>query len=119
MFDAVLGRLVLSFFDGNSEAYNKLRVGGPNEFDLVQADGFWPQLYFQEIYDHPNAPFVARFVGRATRFDGVSDGTTVNIPEHGYSFAPSAPVPTGRVSVFVKNERFVLGAADTPASPAK
>ncbi len=119
VFDAVLGRLVLSFFDGNSEAYNKLCVGGPNEFDLVQTDGFWPQLYFQEIYHHPNAPFVARFVGRATRFDGVSDGTTVNIPEHGYSFAPSAPVPTGRVSVFVKNERFVLGAADTPASPAK
>jgi len=41
-------RFVPSFFDGNSEAYNKLRVGGSNEFDLVQADGFWPQLYFRE-----------------------------------------------------------------------
>lgn len=41
-------KLVPSFFDGNSEAYNKLRVGGANEFDLVQADGFWPQLYFRE-----------------------------------------------------------------------
>ncbi|MGE3829857.1 MAG: PotD/PotF family extracellular solute-binding protein, partial [Parvibaculaceae bacterium] len=37
-----------SFFDGNSEAYNKLRVGGTKDFDLVQADGFWPKLYFRE-----------------------------------------------------------------------
>ena len=37
-----------SFFDGNSEAYNKLRVGGTKDFDLVQADGFWPSLYFRE-----------------------------------------------------------------------
>jgi spermidine/putrescine-binding protein len=41
-------KFVPSFFDGNSEAYNKLRVGGSKEFDLVQADGFWPQLYFRE-----------------------------------------------------------------------
>lgn len=39
---------VPSFFDGNSEAYNKLRVGGATEFDLVQADGFWPQLYHRD-----------------------------------------------------------------------
>ncbi|MDX6804808.1 ABC transporter substrate-binding protein [Terrihabitans rhizophilus] len=37
-----------TFFDGNSEAYNKLRVGGTRDFDLVQADGFWPGLYFRE-----------------------------------------------------------------------
>jgi spermidine/putrescine-binding protein len=37
-----------TFFDGNSEAYNKLRVGGTKDFDLVQADGFWPSLYFRE-----------------------------------------------------------------------
>lgn len=41
-------KFVTTFFDGNSEAYNKLRVGGAKEFDLVQADGFWPQLYFRE-----------------------------------------------------------------------
>ena len=41
-------KFVTSFFDGNSEAYNKLRVGGGKEFDLVQADGFWPQLYHRE-----------------------------------------------------------------------
>jgi len=34
-----------SFFDGNSEAYNKLKSGGTNDFDLVMADGFWPRLY--------------------------------------------------------------------------
>lgn len=33
------------FFDGNSEAYNKLRGGGTEDFDLVMADGFWPRLY--------------------------------------------------------------------------
>ncbi len=33
------------FFDGNSEAYNKLRAGGTDDFDLVMADGFWPRLY--------------------------------------------------------------------------
>ncbi|MCS0494432.1 extracellular solute-binding protein [Ancylobacter sp. MQZ15Z-1] len=37
-----------TFFDGNSEAYNKLRVGGTKDFDLVQADGYWPGLYFRE-----------------------------------------------------------------------
>lgn len=37
-----------TFFDGNSEAYNKLRVGGTKDFDLAQADGFWPGLYFKE-----------------------------------------------------------------------
>ena len=29
------------FFDGNSEAYNKLRGGGVKDFDLVMADGFY------------------------------------------------------------------------------
>ncbi len=36
------------FFDGNSEAYNKLRAGGTDDFDLVMADGFWPRLYGQQ-----------------------------------------------------------------------
>lgn len=33
------------FFDGNSEAYNKLKAGGTDDFDLVMGDGFWPRLY--------------------------------------------------------------------------
>lgn len=33
------------FFDGNSEAFNKLKAGGTSDFDLVMADGFWPRLY--------------------------------------------------------------------------
>jgi len=41
-------KLAPTFFDGNSEAYNKLRVGGTRDFDLVQADGFWPSLYYRE-----------------------------------------------------------------------
>ncbi|WP_417721571.1 ABC transporter substrate-binding protein [Salipiger sp.] len=41
-------RFTPTFFDGNSEAYNKLRVGGTRDFDLVQADGYWPGLYYGE-----------------------------------------------------------------------
>lgn len=33
------------FFDGNSEAFNKLKAGGTKDFDMVMADGFWPRLY--------------------------------------------------------------------------
>jgi spermidine/putrescine-binding protein len=36
------------FFDGNSEAWNKLRAGGTKDFDLVMADGFWPRLYAKQ-----------------------------------------------------------------------
>ena len=36
------------FFDGNSEAWNKLRAGGTKDFDLVMADGFWPRLYSKQ-----------------------------------------------------------------------
>lgn len=37
-----------AFFDGNSEAYNKMKAGGTADFDLVMADGFWPRLYFRD-----------------------------------------------------------------------
>lgn len=36
------------FFDGNTEAWNKLRSGGTEDFDLVMADGFWPKLYIRQ-----------------------------------------------------------------------
>ncbi|WP_426037852.1 hypothetical protein [Cypionkella sp. TWP1-2-1b2] len=58
-------KLVPSFFDGNSESCNKLRVGSANEFDLVQTDGFWPQLYFREglirAVDHTKASTTGYF----------------------------------------------------------
>jgi spermidine/putrescine transport system substrate-binding protein len=38
-------KLSSAFFDGNSEAYNKLKAGGTDDFDMVMADGFWPRLY--------------------------------------------------------------------------
>lgn len=41
------------FFDGNSEAYNKLRAGGTADFDLVMADGFWPRLYARQGLTQP------------------------------------------------------------------
>lgn len=41
------------FFDGNSEAYNKLKAGGTGDFDLVMADGFWPRLYGKQGLTQP------------------------------------------------------------------
>ena len=59
-------KFVTTFFDGNSEAYNKLRVGGDKEFDLVQADGFWPRLYFREKHiravDYTKVPSSAGYL---------------------------------------------------------
>ncbi len=59
-------KFVTTFFDGNSEAYNKLRVGGAKAFDLVQADGFWPQLYFREklirAVDYAGVPSSAHYL---------------------------------------------------------
>lgn len=37
-----------TFFDGNSEAFNKMKVGGTRDFDIVMGDGFWPRLYFRQ-----------------------------------------------------------------------
>ena len=37
-----------AFFDGNSEAFNKMKAGGTGDFDLVMADGFWPRLYLRD-----------------------------------------------------------------------
>ncbi|MGE3831208.1 MAG: PotD/PotF family extracellular solute-binding protein [Parvibaculaceae bacterium] len=42
-----------SYFDANSEAYNKLKAGGSTDFDLVMADGFWPRLYGKQGLTQP------------------------------------------------------------------
>ncbi|GGG68625.1 ABC transporter [Salipiger pallidus] len=48
-FEAEHGvKFTTTFFDGNSEAYNKLKLGGTRDFDLAQADGFWSRLYSRE-----------------------------------------------------------------------
>jgi spermidine/putrescine-binding protein len=71
-----------TFFDGNSEAYNKLRVGGTKDFDLVQADGFWPGLYFREklirAIDYKKIPNTANVypVFKPDRFKLLSDEKT-------------------------------------------
>ncbi len=41
-------RVSPAFFDGNSEAFNKMKAGGTADFDLVMADGFWPRLYYRD-----------------------------------------------------------------------
>ncbi|MBN9074429.1 MAG: extracellular solute-binding protein [Rhizobiales bacterium] len=78
-----------TFFDGNSEAYNKLRVGGTKDFDLVQADGFWPRLYFQEGLirgvDYSKMPSTENFfpIFKPDRFDILVDkasGTKFGVP---------------------------------------
>ncbi|HEX2529554.1 MAG TPA: extracellular solute-binding protein [Geminicoccus sp.] len=48
-FEAKFGATVSpAFFDGNSEAFNKMKAGGTGDFDLVMADGFWPRLYLRD-----------------------------------------------------------------------
>ncbi|WP_439622976.1 ABC transporter substrate-binding protein [Shinella sp.] len=72
-------KFVPTFFDGNSEAYNKLRVGGSKEFDLVQADGFWPQLYYREkllrTVDYAKVPNASGYLPefQAAAFDVLSE----------------------------------------------
>lgn len=46
-------RVSAGFFDGNSEAYNSLRAGGTEDYDLVMADGFWPRLYAKQGLTQP------------------------------------------------------------------
>lgn len=47
-FESQFGaKVAAQFFDGNSEAFNKMRAGGTSDFDLVMADGFWPRLYLK------------------------------------------------------------------------
>jgi spermidine/putrescine transport system substrate-binding protein len=75
-------KFVATFFDGNSEAYNKLRVGGAKEFDLVQADGFWPQLYHREklirSVDYSKMPSAANYLPefKAEAFKVLTDPTS-------------------------------------------
>lgn len=75
-------KFVATFFDGNSEAYNKLRVGGAKEFDLVQADGFWPQLYFREglirTVDYAHVPATAEYLPefQAEKFKVLTDAAS-------------------------------------------
>src|SRR3712207_8566264 len=37
--EAFKAKISPTFFDGNSEAFNKLKVGGTRDFDMVMADG--------------------------------------------------------------------------------
>lgn len=65
----------------------------------------------QAIYDHPETPFVARFVGKSTRFDGVIEpaGGSVRLLHYNYRLPVSgvtAPKAGAHVDIFVKNERF-------------
>ena len=65
----------------------------------------------QAIYDHPETPFVARFVGKSSKFQGVvgQDAKTVRLARHDYEFALPAGVTFragDAVDIFVKNERF-------------
>ena len=67
----------------------------------------------QTIYDHPPTPFVARFVGKSTRFEGAYDrnAKSVQLQKYDYSF-PYAELAerkgSAKVEIFVKNERFDL-----------
>ncbi|QND64248.1 extracellular solute-binding protein [Mesorhizobium loti] len=105
-------KFVATFFDGNSEAYNKLRVGGAKEFDLVQADGFWPQLYFRDglirSVDYAQVPSAANYLPEfhAEKFKVLTDpasGSKIGYPfcwgAYGitYNAAVVAPEKTGTI----------------------
>ena len=67
----------------------------------------------QTIYDHPPTPFVARFVGKSTRFDGAYNPATgqIELQHYNYAFPYSGAFERkgdARAEVFVKNERFQL-----------
>ncbi|WP_374375695.1 ABC transporter ATP-binding protein [Dongia sp.] len=67
----------------------------------------------QAIYDRPQTPFVARFVGKSTKFAGVVDptGGFIKLADHDYAVANAATGlhrPGMAVEIFVKNERFDL-----------
>ena len=56
-FESQFGaKIAAQFFDGNSEAFNKMRAGGTADFDLVMADGFWPRLYLKSGLVQPMDP---------------------------------------------------------------
>ncbi len=73
-----------TFFDGNSEAFNKMKVGGTKDFDIVQADGFWPRLYFKQGLtqgvDYGKIPNTANvfpeFLPSSFKLLATPDGTT-------------------------------------------
>jgi len=78
----------------------------------------------QAIYDQPQTPFVARFVGKSTRFNGVVDptGAAIRLADHDVALPNPAPdrlTPGKAVEIFVKNERFNLNPqAGSPGIPA-
>ena len=67
----------------------------------------------QVIYDHPPTPFVARFVGKSSKFEGGYDkaSKTIQLQKYDYSFPHDEGAERkgdARVEVFVKNERFEM-----------
>lgn len=67
----------------------------------------------QAIYDHPQTPFVARFVGKSSKFQGVvlPGAETVQLTryDHEFTLPASSTFKEGdSVDIFVKNERFDL-----------
>lgn len=64
----------------------------------------------QIIYQQPATPFIARFVGKSTRFDGHfdADTKTISLAKYDYTFAHPLEGPSGKVEIFIKNERIAL-----------
>jgi ABC-type Fe3+/spermidine/putrescine transport system ATPase subunit len=79
----------------------------------------------QAIYDQPQTPFVARFVGKSTKLAGTIDpsGQAIRLADHDFvlpNLAPDRLKPGNAVEIFVKNERFNLDpwAEGRPGIPA-
>ena len=94
-----------TFFDGNSEAFNKMKVGGTKDFDIVMGDGFWPRLYFRQGLTQPID------YGKIPNMSGVFPEFLPGYEASGWYgiAAPTSPAPT-------RSPRRTAGAAT--ASPS-
>jgi spermidine/putrescine-binding protein len=111
-FEAEHGcKISAGFFDGNSEAYNKLRAGGTQDFDLVMADGFWPRLYAKQGLTQPID--YSKLGNMANVFPAFSPPNYMLLQEEGGTNMIAAPNCWGGYGVTVNTDKIDPAAADS------
>lgn len=106
-------RVSAGFFDGNSEAYNKLRAGGTADFDLVMADGFWPRLYAAQGLVQPVD--YSRLSNLQYVFPGFLPPNYMLLQEDGGSNMVAAPNCWGGFGITINKAHITAGDADSIA----
>jgi len=99
------------FFDGNSEAYNKLKAGGTSDFDLVMADGFWPRLYGKQGLTQPVD--YEKLANMATVFDDFKVPKYMLLQEEGGQNMIAAPNCWGGYGFTVNMDKVDAADADS------